>query len=570
MPLRDYQQDLKHRVYDEWRKPGVRTVLATLATGGGKTVVFVDIARELAVPTVIVEHRSELVSQAALTLNREGLPHSILAPRDLIREIVRAQMTLHGRSLYSDRAPVRVAAVNTLAARREKIRWGRDVGLVIWDEAHHLIRGGVWNHAYDLFPNARGLGVSAHALRGDGLGLGVAADGFADALVQGPSARELIERGYLSEYGLALPPADVDTSAVPVGSSGDFSPVRLAAEVHKSKQLVGHVAEHYGRFAAGKLGLTFAVDIESAREIRAAYVALGVPAEVMTGETPIDERADMMRQFRARRILQIVSVDVLGEGTDVPDVEVVSMARPTASFQLFAQQLGRALRVGGCDQTGWDALTDEQRRARIAAGTKPRALLIDHVGNYCRHYAKRGMPCAPQRYSLTRVDRQTRSRSADVIPIRTCLNESCYQPYERSLLVCPHCGTPAPAPAGRSAPEQVDGDLVMLEPAALAALWAEVRRVDGPAPVLGSDAATMGARKNWRERQAAQATLRDAMMLWGGWRIHVHGDERRGQREFFLRFGQDVVTAQTLGAKDAEELETRIRADLEQKGVIAK
>ncbi|MFW2011210.1 DEAD/DEAH box helicase, partial [Acinetobacter nosocomialis] len=86
-------------------------------------------------------------------------------------------------------------------------------------------------------------------------------------------------------------------------------------------------------------------DVDAAKETADAFRAAGVPAEVITGETPELERAAIMRRFRNRQVLQLVSVDILGEGTDVPAVEVVSMARPTQSYGLYVQQFGRALRL---------------------------------------------------------------------------------------------------------------------------------------------------------------------------------------------------------------------------------
>lgn len=570
MSIRDYQRKWLNDIYAAWDS-GARNVFATLPTGAGKTFCFVTAIRERDEPAVVIAHRQELVAQASLALNREKMPHSIEAPREAVRAIIQAHMATHGQSFYSPGARVHVAGVHTLARRGGKLRWANDIKLTVVDEGHHVTSGGIWHDAVELFPNANGLFPSAHCYRADGAGLGRGADGLADALIVGPSERNLISRGFLSDYRIAIPPNDLDVRAVPVGASGEFSSVKLCAAVHASRQLVGSIAGHYEQRAAGKLWLTFATDLAHAAECRAAFVALGIPAEIITGETPIDERADLMRQFRARKILQLVSVDVLGEGTDVPGVEGVSMGRPTASFQLFSQQKGRMGRVSVADEllARWDTFTDAERLAHIAAGPKPCGWLHDHVGNFSRHYAQRGMPCAPQRYSLAAVERGSR-KTSDAIPLRTCLNPDCFQPYERTLPECPYCATPAPAPAGRSTPEQVEGDLVLLDPAAMAALWSEVERVDGPPPIVTGSRADVarGILRNHANRQTAQATLREALTLWGGWRVHVGADVRQAQREFFHRFGVDTVTACTYGVPEAADLEQRVREHLAANGVI--
>ena len=78
---------------------------------------------------------------------------------------------------------------------------------------------------------------------------------------------------------------------------------------------------------------------------------------------------------------------------------------------------------------------------------------------------------------------------------------------------------------GRSSPDQVDGDLQELDPAVLALMRGELARIDGPSE--GSNS-TVGRAidKRHLERQRAQAALRDAMRLWGGWRKHLGEDTR--------------------------------------------
>lgn len=562
--LRDFQVQLKADIYHAWHE-GARVVMPVMATGGGKTVVFSDIVREMDQPACLISHRQELVGQAALSLNREEVQHGIIAPAAIQKQIIQLEMEMHGRSFYSPRAPVRVAGVDTLLNHDTTDRWLQQVGVVVQDEGHHVLRDNKWGTAMGMFqPNVRGLFPTAHCYRADGKGLGRDADGLVDRLVLGPHGRELINRGFLCDYRLIAPPDTTDLSDVNVTPTGDFSPERLRIAIHRNKSIVGDVVGHYLRFAAGKLGITFAVDIEAATEIATGYRAQGIPAEIITAKTPLFVRGQLMRQFRARQILQLVSVDVLGEGVDVPAVEVVSMARHTASFQLYAQQFGRALRIMVTDQQNkeWGGYTDTQRLALIATSVKPAAIIIDHVNNYQRH----GLPDVEQTYSLTRRERRARGKIDDAIPLRPCLNEACaayLQPYPVVLPGCPECGT-KPPPQRRGTPDQVEGDLVELDPAALAALRGEITRVDNPAviPYGADNIVAQSVRKRHAERQDAQATLRSAWQLWQGWQLHQDRGEREGYQRFWFKFGIDVATAHTLSAKDAAELEARIRADL--------
>ncbi|MGH8235433.1 MAG: DEAD/DEAH box helicase [Steroidobacteraceae bacterium] len=586
--LRDYQIDLDTRIdcaFDE----GARNVMATAATGSGKGTLIGHRMLKLNAPGCVLAHRSYLVSQLALTLNREQVPHGIIAPKEVIREIIALEVETHGRHYYRATAPVRVGSVLTVKGRDGKDRWYDQVREVVVDEGHHVIKGSSWEAALAMFENARGLFKTAHALRGDGKGLGRKADGLVDTLVVGPCLRDLIERGFNCDYDIACPPSDIDISDIPVGASGELIQKTLRERIHASKRLVGDIVSQYIAKAGGKLGLTFVVDIEEAHKTAAEYRKRGVPTEIITEDTSIAARSSIMKRYRSRQLLQLVSVDVLSEGVDVPAVEVISCGRHTESFQLFSQQVGRGSRPSISDPqqwARWNNVADETRRAWIAASDKPRFLILDHVGNFNRMYLKRGttFDCR-QAYTLGRVERR-RKVPSDAIPMRTCLNdgvtnpdgtprippgESCFKPYPAIFLKCPHCGTLKPAPEGRGSPDKVEGDLVMLDTSVLRAMQFEVRRIDGPVEIPKGVSPIVGAAiaKNHHLRQIAQGSLRKAVALWAGWQQQCHGlGDREIHTLFWHRFAVDVLTAQTLNAKDAAALEERIREALTRNNIV--
>ena len=563
MAARDYQIKWCADVNQVWDE-GAQYVFATLPTGAGKTFCFSSILKEKDQPACLIAHRQELVAQAALALNREAVKHSIIAPQQVVTEIIRAEIDTHGYSHYQPRAHIRVAGVNTLVVRDNTDPWFRQVKYVVVDEGHHVQEDNIFGKAVLLFtnPEVRGLFPSAHACRSDGRGLGRGHGGLADKLVVGPSARRIIDRGFLADYRLVAPPSDVDVSHVPLGSTGDFNPNKLRAAMHESTTIVGDVVREYMRFAGGKLGLTFAVDVEHAEELKAAYLKADVPAEIITGKTSITDRARMMRDFRAKRLLQLVSVDVLGEGTDVPAVEVVSMARPTQSFQLYSQQFGRALRVSIREDLAkvWDTFTDQERVSHIANSEKPKAVIIDHVGNWERH----GLPDVPRRYTLAAREKRTKREG---IPLKLCV--SCLQPYEAIHIHCPYCGT-KPEPRVRGTPEEVEGNLNELDPAILAKWRAEIERINDPPkiPYNASPVVVNSIKKNHRMRRNAIESLRSAIALWAGyWRTHGADDDEI-HRRFYYAFDQYIMLAQTLGATDAKTLEDTIRAEIERLNIV--
>lgn len=526
--LRPYQQDMYDRIVSAWSSH--RNSLAVLPTGGGKTVLFTGLMSRFRNP-IAVAHRQELVSQMSLTLARQGVYHRLIAPTASIREIVKLHMMAVGKSFYHPNAPTACAGIDTLIKKQDP--WFKQVDLWVMDEAHHVLQGNKWGTGAAMFPNARGLGVTATPVRADGKGLGRHADGLFDTMVEGPCGRDLITQGFLCDYNVAAPTVSINREQLPVGSTGDFNPHHLRIAT-KDSAIVGDVVSHYLRMAAGKLGVTFAVDVEDATQIAESFRKAGVPAEVVTAKTGTLQRAAILEMFRRREILQLVNVDLFGEGFDLPALEVVSMARPTESYALYAQQFGRVLRP---------------------AEGKDRGLILDHVGNVIRH----GLPDGRKRWTLdARERRGSNHPSLGEAPLTTC--QACGALYPRSEYKCVECGH-VPVPASRSGPSQVEGDLVLLDENMLAQLRGEVERIDREAMIphhLKGTPAEYAIKKRHAERQAAQSQLRESMHLWSGYRTREGMEVRVQQRLFYHVFGVDVMTAQTLGAADAAKLKNLI------------
>lgn len=403
---------------------------------------------------------------------------------------------------------------------------------VVVHNCHHVQETNKWGKAAALFPNALGLGVTATPCRADGKGLGRGHGGVFEQMVEGPQMRWLIEQGFLTDYDVAHFQSDVNYAEVGLSAGGDLSPRAHAAAVHKSARIVGDVVRHYQRLAAGKRGITFAVDVEEAEKLANAYKAADVPAAVIHGKMRDSERTKIMRLFRSGQILQLCNCDILGEGVDVPAVEVVSMARKTMSYSLFAQQFGRMLRP---------------------FEGKARGLLIDHVGNFNHHKP-------PDRRRIWSLDGEVRMQAPkDGVAMRTCA--MCGVPYEAFFPSCPNCGH-EPLPVERRTPQQVDGDLTLLDADVLAAMRAEYDEIDRAARVpYGATQMIIDHLKNVKwEKQEAQKSLRDAIARWGGARTIEGLDVRTAQRRFFHELGIDILSAQALGPREAAELEKRVKA----------
>lgn len=562
-------------MWNRYGKPSNAGVVA--ATGSGKTVLFSKFLRDSQGYSLALAHRQELVSQMAVTLARNRVRHRIIAPDNVRRMIVSMQINEVGTSYYDPNARCAVAGVDTLI-RAPVEPWFNQVQLQVQDEAHHVLRENKWGQAAALFPNAYGLLPTATPTRADGKGLGRHADGLMDELILAPEMRDIIDMGYLTDYRVVLAESDIQMGDDDISATtGDFNLDKLRKAHHASKKIVGDVVNTYLQYARGKLGITFAVDVEEATKIAEGFRQNGVPAEVVSAKTPDQARAEIIRRFKRRDILQLVNVDLFGEGFDLPAIEVVSFARHTNSFALYSQQFGRALRLMIAPEIAarWDSFTNAERRAAIAASAKPRAIIIDHVGNIMRHLGPPDAKWRAGKWTLDRREKGARNKPNDAEPLTQCLNPDdgsgvpCAQPYERFRACCPYCGY-QPVPAGRSTPEQVDGNMLELDDAALEALRNSVAgKLERPivAP-YGAGPEIVGAlHKRRHEHLSVIAALKNAAAWWSGYeRLQGRGDAEAHKR-FYLKFGIDAWSMQTLDRKPAEELHARLLAELAKHGI---
>lgn len=538
--LRDYQQTMKSEIYQAWNS-GHKNVLAVAPTGSGKTALKAAIIAECRLPTFAIAHRQELVGQISNAVAESGVYHRIIAPKPVIKFCIAQHIKLFGRSYHHAQAPIAVAGVDTLNIRADSLSQLLNQTR-IWDidEAHHVLTNNKWGKAVSLFPNAFGLGVTATPTRTDRKSLSRKRSGLFDYMVVGPSVRNLIDRGYLSDYIVYGLPPSIDISQVTVSeTTGEFNQDQLRKAAHRST-ITGDIVEHYLRIAAGKRGITFVVDVEMARETADAFKSRGIRAEAISANTPDIARIEFIDRFRNGALDQLVNVDLFGEGFDVPAVEVVSLGRPTWSLSLHKQQMGRCMRP---------------------APGKTHGIIIDHAGNITRPGL--GLPDKFHAWSLDDEEPGRRKRQQfepKEISVMTCVK--CFRGFEAFTRVCPFCGH-YQEPGRRDQPEFVEGDLVEYSPELLASLGKEIRRIDGPPEIPSGVPGRTNMLGYWAARQNAQRILRQTMEMWGGIQREVFDrSDSEIQRQFYFRFGIDVMTAQTLNAAAAEKLTHLIREEL--------
>lgn len=428
--LRPYQLAGVDAIHDAFAA-GARAVCYTLPTGGGKTVVFADIARravECGTRTAILVHRDALLEQASAKLREVGIAHSLIAP---------------GRRSWGD--AVHVASVQTLVRRLER----HEFDLVVTDEAHHATSP-TYQKILAAFPDAHHLGVTATPCRADGRSL----DSIFERLVLGPSIPELIADGYLVEpvaYGPAKP---VELGNVRT-RMGDYDQRQLAA-VMDDTRVTGDAVDHYRRICPGVPAVAFCVNVRHAEDVARDFAAAGFRAASVDGSMPLAEIRRRTRGLADGSVQVLASCDLVSEGFDVPAVTAVIGLRPTKSLTVYVQQGGRALRPVYAPGHALD--TREGRLAAIRASDKPRAVILDHAGNSFRF----GLLDDARDWSLE--GRPKRGGRGGGLPVAVRQCPVCFRTHPPAP-ACPECGHAYEV--GTREPEVRSGELAQIDKDAL-------------------------------------------------------------------------------------------------------
>lgn len=533
-------------------------ILCVLPTGAGKSLTLGEIARQYAeagLRVVIFAHRDVLISQLSEALCKTGVTHNFICSKRAELAITNRNHVKYGDSFYNATSLVTVSSNPTFNAR---IRDGKlnqmflnSVALVIQDEAHHATQNSSWGNCFESMPNASVFGFTATPLRNDGKGLGSHACGYFNAMSVTTTMFDLIRKGSLSPYKVYCPETNIDLSDVNTTSSGDYNQKKLGVAMDK-RHITGDAVEEYQRIAAGLKAITFCVNINHAKHVAEIFNANGIPSAVVSSKMTLAERDSIMTDFEAGRILNLVNVDLIGEGYDCPAVTVAIMLRPTQSYALFKQQFGRVLRI---------------------APDKPYGIIIDHVGNVefmMRQYGLRYVHDDPT-WSLDDADKvNKKSLGDDEAPLETMRCPKCafFAVVEDFKDGCPDCGhheTPKEREDRIHHLQEKKGNLVEMSFSVIDELIKERERIDLPVSEFSKslhglpEVAYHNSLNNHAKRLHAQTVLRDSIQKWcERYNLRENLHPALIQRQFELTFGENIFKAQLLSERKAMELNKRI------------
>lgn len=331
---RDYQAEAISAV-ERRRSEGESRALVVMATGLGKSMV----ANQLIVNELDRNNEQEIL---VLAHTRDLVRQLEISSWPQLQKSVSTHLWTEGeRPAYA--GGVVFATWQSLA---EAMKRGESVagrfGLVIVDEAHHAPANSYRRLLDELGPNFL-VGLTATPWRGDELSLDevFGKPAFTMDLVEG------MQRGYLAKVDYRMLTDGIDWNEVALKSKQGLTIRELNTLLlmpDRDVAIVSVVAEKMREMDSPK-ALAFCRSIEHAERLRPLLSSAGIRTALVHSRLSRQERFTNLASFRTGDIDLLLSIEMLNEGIDVPDVNLVAFMRVTHSRRIFVQQLGRGLRI---------------------------------------------------------------------------------------------------------------------------------------------------------------------------------------------------------------------------------
>lgn len=381
---RAYQIDAVQSVLDYFdAKEGNGHPLVVMPTGTGKSLVIAELIRRVlsAYPQVrvlMVTHVKELIEQNLEKILRiwPDAPVGIYSA-GLKRQETDASILFCG-----------IQSVWNKADKLSSVE--RPIELVFIDEAHRvpLHQSGTYRQLLCALeavnPDLRVIGLTAtpyrhipatKTLSGGYLSLIEGNDRLFTDVVFDLSERLpwLIAQGYLAPLWPRPSTYHVNLDSIKI-DRGDYSQNQLDERM-ADESVVDAILDEAIVIAKKdnrQHWIVFCSGVSSARAMAAGLHARGIRSGMVTGDTPSIERSFLIDEFRAGRLIALVSVGVLTTGFDAPITDLLLIARPTISPVLWVQMCGRGMRP-------------TESKIAIEGERKRGCLVLDFGGNVERH-----------------------------------------------------------------------------------------------------------------------------------------------------------------------------------------
>jgi superfamily II DNA or RNA helicase/very-short-patch-repair endonuclease len=320
LTLREHQEDALEAI-SELRGKGITIALLAHATGTGKTVTAIADAQRLGGRTLFIVHTKDLVHQSVAKFEEMWPGISVGRFVDIVHD--------------TDEHVI-VGTVQSVSKNLPMFK-PDDFNYLIIDEAHHATAD-TYQHILKYFHPEFTLGLSATEDRADGIS---ALEVFRNAAHR-LSLREAVENGELVPIRCVRVETNIDLTKVRFNEvQYNRRDIEEAILVPGRDQLI---LDTYVEHVLGRKAVVFCVNVRHGETLANLFQCQNISARSVSGRLPAKERARILADFASGSIRVLCACDLLNEGWDCADIEVLFMARPTLSKVIYLQQLGRGTR----------------------------------------------------------------------------------------------------------------------------------------------------------------------------------------------------------------------------------
>ena len=320
--LRPYQQELLDGIFEKLKT--VDKLCVQLSTGGGKTVIFTEMIKQLDSKTLILVDSIDLVHQTNDTFTNQGID---------------VGMVLAGNKVFPQNKVI-VAMVSSLWNRRDKMP---TFNYCVVDECHVWI----FNKLFPYLKNCKIIGFTATPVRlkrykidEDTTAVECMADVY-DDIICGKPIKWLIDNNYLVKDENEL--IDFDYSGLKTDSSGEFTAESMK-QVFQDPEYQRALLSTYEIYCEDKKTMIFTSSTETNAIFAELFSAKNVKTYDSVNNNP-NERDEIIQWFKDTPDAILINTGCFTKGFDVCDVECIMVARATKSLALWIQICGRGARI---------------------------------------------------------------------------------------------------------------------------------------------------------------------------------------------------------------------------------
>lgn len=321
LELKEHQKSAL-KALEQMRDNSETIALLYHATGTGKTTTAVLDAKRCGGRVLFIAHTQELVDQATKRFRELWTNTTVGRYCEVIKQ---------------PRAHVVCGSVQSVALHLDEFK-DDEFDYLIVDEAHHAAAD-TYQKILSYFKPAFTLGLTATPERADDKSILEIFKNTAHKL----DIQTAVEIGELVPVRCIRIHTNIDLTKV------RFNSVQYNIRDLESKIYVPErnrlIVDTWMQYVRDKRTVVFCASVKHAQQIADLFREQGIKSAAVSGSMKQSERREFQEKFVNRDIQVLCACDLLNEGWDCPEIEVLFMARPTMSKVLYTQQLGRGMRL---------------------------------------------------------------------------------------------------------------------------------------------------------------------------------------------------------------------------------